>query len=124
MSDGHTTATQDDYTVTFHPAFASRCVVHHEGGECEVYKQKDTHHFKTGESHPKKHTIRLQGGKYKRDITIDVHDPHHALAGVSLKLYGENHVPGTGAADASVETFALDNDGVTCPPVCPGTIPT
>lgn len=124
MSDGHTTATQNDYTVTFHPAFASRCVVKHEDGECEVYKQTDTHHFKNGETHPKKHTIRLQGGKYNRDITIDVHDPHHALAGLTMQLYGADHVAGMAAGSQPVETFAVDNDSPTCPPNCPGTIPT
>ena len=33
MADGHTTATLNDYSVTFHPAFASRCVVKGEDGE-------------------------------------------------------------------------------------------
>jgi len=118
MSDGHTTATQNDYTVTFHPAFASRCVVKHGNDECEVYKQKDTHHFQNGETHPKKHKIRLQGGKYKRDVTLEIDDPNQSVAGVTVHLYGDDHVAGMAAGSAPVETFSVDNDVSTCPPNC------
>jgi hypothetical protein len=117
MSD-HTTAEKDNYKVTFHPAFASRCAVTGADGECcEVYKQKGVHHL-NGSEHPKKHTIRLKGGKYNRDITLDVHDPHHHIAGITVHMYGDTHVPGARSGAEAVESFSVDNDVITCPPVC------
>lgn len=118
MSDGHSTATQNNYTVTFHPAFASRCVVRGQDGEHEVYKQKEAHKLKNGEKHPRKHTVKLKGGRYNRDITLEVDDPNNAIARISVELYGEGHVAGAGAGDASVETFDIYNDPTTCPPNC------
>jgi hypothetical protein len=117
MSD-HATAEKDNYTVTFHPAFASRCAVTGADGECcEVYKQQGVHHL-NGREHPKKHTIRLKGGKYNRDIALDVHDPHHHIAGITVHMYGDTHVPGARSGAEAVESFSVDNDVITCPPVC------
>ena len=118
MPDGHTTAEKNNYTVTFHPAFASRCTVTGEDGrECEVYKQQGVHHLHGGE-HPKRHTIRLKGGRFNRDITLDVHDPKHHIAGITVHMYGEGRVPGARSGTQAVETFSVDNDVITCPPVC------
>jgi hypothetical protein len=118
MSDGHTTAEKDNYTVTFHPAFASRCAVTGaDGGECEVYKQQGVHHL-NGKEHPKQHTIRLKGGKYNRDITLDVNDPHHHIAGITVHMYGDGHVPGAKSGSEAVESFSVVNDVITCPPIC------
>lgn len=123
MSDGHNTVSLNSYTVTFHPAFASRCVVNGEDGECEVYKQKGAHKFENGDKHPKKHKIKLKGGRWDRDISMEVDDPHHAIASITVELYGEGHVPGAGGGDPSVERFTIFNDGTTCPPTCdPGQI--
>ena len=118
MSDGHTTATHKNYTVTFHPAFASRCVVKGEDGECEIYRQNGPHKFQNGDKHPKKHTITVKGGKWDRDISMEVNDPNHAIASIIVEFYGDGHVPGAGAGDRSVETFVIENDGTTCPPTC------
>lgn len=118
MSDGHTTATHKNYTVTFHPAFASRCVVKGEDGECEIYRQNGPHHFKNGDKHPKKHTITLKGGKWDRDICMEVDDPNQAVAFITVAFYGDGHVPGAGEGDPAVEYFTIYNDGTTCPPTC------
>jgi hypothetical protein len=122
MSDGHTTASRNSYTVTFHPAFASRCVVDGDDGECEVYKQQGAHKFEPGEKHPKKHTIKVKGGKWDRDISLEVDDPRHAIAKIVVEFYAEGHVPGGSAigveTDPVVERFTIYNDGTTCPPHC------
>jgi hypothetical protein len=119
MSDGHTTAEKNNYTVTFHPAFASRCVITGEDGECEVYKQSTPHRL-NGEAHPKKHKIHLKGGKYDRDVTLEINDPKHAIKQIHLELYGDRSAAmiGTGTVSPTVETFTADNTAQTCPPVC------
>ena len=83
-----------------------------------MYRQHAPHRFGNGESHPKKHRIRLQGGRYGRNITIEVDDPDLAVHSITLELYGEGHVAGLGAGDTAVETFTVENDGTTCPPNC------
>lgn len=119
MSDGHITKEKNNYKVTVHPAFASRCTVNHrDNGECEVYKQ-DKPHKLNGQGHPKKHKIVLKGGPHNRDITIEIDDPHHAIHNVTLQLYGERTaLMGSGIAEEPVETFSTDNVASTCPPVC------
>ena len=119
MADGHNTAEKNSYKVTFHPAFASRCVITNEDGEHEVYKQSAPHKL-NGQAHPTRHTIRLQGGKYDRDITLDVHDPKHAIKQVHLELYGDRQPSdiGTGVAMDTAETFTTFNTAQTCPPTC------
>jgi len=117
MSDGHKTAEKNNYTVTFHPAFASRCAISGADGECEVYKQQGVHQM-NGAEHPKRHTIRLKGGQYDRDITLDVHDPKHHISGITVHMYGEGHVPGTRSTATTVESLSIDNRAVTCPPDC------
>ena len=119
MSDGHATAEKNNYTVTFHPAVASRCVVTGEDGECEVYKQSRPHHL-NGQPHPKKHKIRLKGGKYGRDVTLEIDDPKHAIKQIHLELYGDRDASelGTGVAAPTVETFTAFNTAQTCPPIC------
>ncbi|HEX8245296.1 MAG TPA: hypothetical protein VF541_17415 [Longimicrobium sp.] len=120
MVDGHSNAENNNYTVTFHPAFASRCVVTGPDGECEVYKQSEPHRL-NGQPHPQKHTIRLRGGPFNRDITLEVHDPHHAIKQVRLELYGQRDATLLGATAQTfdtVEVFETDNHAETCPPTC------
>lgn len=120
MADGHDTAEKHSYKVTFHPAFASRCVITNEDGEHEVYKQSAPHKL-NGQAHPTRHTIRLQGGKYDRDITLDVHDPKHAIKQVHLELYGDrdpSHVGDPRHTYDTAETFTALNTAETCPPYC------
>jgi hypothetical protein len=119
MPDSHATAEKNNYTVTFHPAFASRCVVTGEDGECEVYKQSEPHRL-NGESHPKKHRLHLKGGKFGRDVTLEIDDPKHAIKQIHVELYGERdpaHI-GTETEYPVVETFAAFNTAQTCPPNC------
>ena len=121
MSDGHKTAEKNNYTVTFHPAFASRCVVNGEDGECEVYKQSGSHVFRNGDKHPKKHKIVLKGGKFDRDITIEVNDPKLAIKQIHLELYpdrDESHIGDTRHVYDTAETFTAFNTASTCPPLC------
>lgn len=119
MSDTHVTHSRDNFTVSFHPAFVSRAVVKHEDGESEVYKQTAPHHL-NGETHPKKHTIRIKGGKYERDVTLHVEDPKHAIKHIHLELYphrDEAHI-GTNQLYAAAESVSFENTAVTCPPMC------
>jgi hypothetical protein len=119
MSDGHATAEKNHYKVTFHPAFASRCAVTGEDGECEVYKQSAPYHL-NGQGHPKQHRIQLQGGKYEREITLEIHDPKHAIRQIHLELYGDRDPRdiGSSAVYPAVETFTAFNTAETCPPNC------
>ncbi|HEU0052987.1 MAG TPA: hypothetical protein VFQ39_07405 [Longimicrobium sp.] len=114
----HVTRAKNDYEVTVHPAMASKCVLKgQDGEEIELYVQDKP--FKlNGKGHPKKHTIKLKGGKFKRDITIEVDDPNHAIKHISIQLYGDDNVPGAGLSAKAVETFDWANDSKTCPPVC------
>ncbi len=126
MSDNireHKTVTKDGYEITFHPAFASRCsVTNHDvrAGEKELYKQKEKHVFKKGEKHPKKHTIKLKGGKHNRDFELVVSDPKHHVARITIEFYSDGHEPGWGLdrMSAPIETLAFDNNSGTCPPNC------
>jgi hypothetical protein len=119
MPDSHTTAEKNNYTVTFHPAFASRCVITGEDGECEVYKQSAPHHL-NGQAHPKKHRIHLKGGKFDRDVSLEIDDPKHAIKQIHLELYGDRDPADMGGAKilATAETFTADNHANTCPPIC------
>jgi hypothetical protein len=127
MSDGHKSESKSSYTVTFHPAFASRCVIKGEDGEHEVYKQAKPHKFDKGEKHPAKHTIRLQGGKFDRDVTLHVDDPKHAIKKIHVELYPHRdpeHVGDSSKSYDAAETFTAFNDAETCPPICqPGQLP-
>lgn len=119
MPDGHTTAEKNNYKVTFHPAFASRCTVKGEDGECEVYKQSKPHKL-NGQSHPKQHKIQLKGGKYDRDVTLQIDDPKHAIKRIHIELYGNRDISQLGGAKvaATAETVTVDNHANTCPPIC------
>ena len=117
MSD-HVTHAKNDYTVTFHPAMASKCILKGKTGEEITLYVQDKPFKLNGKGHPKKHTIKLQGGTYNRDITIELDDPNHHVKHISLQLYGNDNVPGAGLAAESVETFDWFNDGKTCPPAC------
>jgi hypothetical protein len=120
MSDGHTTAENNNYSVTFHPGFASRCSIKAaDGTECEVYKQGAPHHL-NGQDHPKKHRIHLKGGQFDRDVTLEIDDPKHAIKHIHLEMYGDRDPAtiGSGADSPVVETFTASNDAQTCPPNC------
>lgn len=127
MSDNHhehKTVTKDGYEVTFHPAFSSRCAHKAQGSETEteIYKQQGTHVFKAGQSHPKKHVFKIKGGQHNRDLELEINDPKHQVARITVEFYAEGHEPGWGEARLSepVEMFTLDNSVMTCPPYCDG----
>ena len=123
MSDDHTTVSNDsEYEVTFHPAFASSCTVTDKatGTERKLYEQDRTKPVNVKQSgHPKKHRIVLKGKNGKRrNITITIDDPEHAIHGITLDLYKEGRDPAAGGDSEPVETFSVLNDSITCPPFC------
>jgi hypothetical protein len=120
--EDHKTVTGDaDYDVTFHPAFASACVVEKKGGpRKELYRQPDNDVVDCkAKGHPKKHVIRLKGKNgSKRDITITIDDPEHSIHRLSLELYEEGRTPMETRKWESGDTFTVLNDAKTCPPYC------
>ena len=125
MSDNHhehTTVTKDGYEVTLHPAFSSRCAVKSSGAdaETELYKQQGKHVFKNGATHPKKHVFRIKGGQHNRDLELEINDPKHHVARITVEFYEDGHEPGWGGMRLSepVEVVTLDNSVITCPPYC------
>lgn len=123
--DEHKTVTKDGYVVTLHPAFSSGCSVRAAGDGAEekvLYKQEGKHVFKTGQSHPKKHVFRLKGGQHNRDLELEIRDPKHQVARITVEFYAEGHEPGWGSTSTSepVEIVSYENNGTTCPPDCDG----
>lgn len=112
----------DEYEVTFHPAFASRCAVTHKDGTVkELYRQTEVHNL-GNQGHPKKHVLRLKGKNGRtRDITITIDDPHHAVHSLKLELYDEGYDPmqPIGKYEGG-DVVAFDNLAITCPPTCKG----
>lgn len=116
--DEHLTVRADDYEVTLHPAFASRCCVTPVGGaETELYKQEGVHHL-NGKSHPKKHKLRVKGGPHGRDFELTVSDPKHHVAKIVIELYDGSRSVISPEKARVTETVSLMNDGLTCPPYC------
>lgn len=123
MSDDHiTVGTDSSYDLTVHPAFASACTVtdRKTGQARKLYEQdrsKPVDVRKTG--HPKKHRIVLKGKNgTRRNVTITIDDPDHAIHGITLDLYQEGRDPLRSSGGDAVESFSVINDSTTCPPVC------
>lgn len=118
--EDHIVKTDDnEYEITFHPAFASRCSVSGKDGERELFKQDGVHHLK-GKKVPKKHTIRLKAKNgSKRDITITLDDAAHSVARITVELYEEGHDPMTALTAGETDTvFTVENNAKICPPFC------
>jgi hypothetical protein len=118
----HVTVKKDDYEITLHPAFSSRCAIRGtagDGTETELYKQQGKHHL-NGKGHPKKHTFRIKGGQHNRDLELEIKDPKHQVARITVEFYAEGHEPGWGSVrpEEPVEIMTFDNNGTTCPPDC------
>lgn len=126
MSDNaheHKTVTRDGYEVTLHPAFSSRCSIRGVGNgaeERELYRQQGKHVLKNGQSHPKKHVFKIRGGPHNRDLELEIKDPKHHVARITVEFYEDGHEPGWGSARTSqpIEVVTYDNNGTTCPPDC------
>jgi len=116
--EDHKTVSTDNYEVSFHPAFASSCVIEPVGGTAETLYQQDKSKPVDcrQKGHPKKHTIKLKGKNNKRDVTITIDDPHHNIARLEIKLYHEDRVPGEEGEYS--DTFTVENFAKTCPPHC------
>lgn len=108
------------YDVSFHPAFASSCVIEHTSGEKHtLYEQDTSKPVNCSKGHPKKHVIKLKGKNgSSRDITLTIDDPNHDLAGLTLSLYDEARDPGVDAHFDTTESFTVMNNALTCPPYC------
>jgi len=119
MEDHIVKGDDNEYEITFHPAFASRCTVSKGGRERELFRQEGVHHL-NGKKIPKKHTIRLrakQGGR--RDITITLDDAAHSVARITVELYDESHDPTTALKTADTDmVFTVENHAKLCPPNC------
>ncbi|HEY0025737.1 MAG TPA: hypothetical protein VGB24_22810 [Longimicrobium sp.] len=121
--DDHKTVSSDNYDVSFHPAFASSCVIEPVGGTAEtLYRQDESKPVDCrGKGHPKKHTIKLKGKNNKRDVTITIDDPNHNIASLQIRLYHDDRVPGEEGEYSDV--FTVENNAKTCPPHCDDTAP-
>lgn len=120
MSDEHTTVSGDnEYEVTFHPAFASRCTVGGKQGPArDLYVQSKAHRL-NGKALPKRHQIRLKGKKGKRDITVTLDDPNHSIARIHVELYPESHDRNSAkSAPEGDLVFTVENHARVCPPIC------
>lgn len=115
-----TTVSKAGYELTFYPGFASRCAVRTaDGAEVEMYRQEGTYRLPDGQTKPRdRYKIHLRGGARKQDVRFDVHDPEHRVKRITVELYGEDHVVGSGVETESAEMLTLDNDSMTCPPQC------
>ena len=113
----------DGYRVSVHPAFASRASVQQAGGgEVTLYRQQQTYNLPAGKTEaPAHHVVRLDGGRFARDLGLTIDDPKHQVARITVELYGPGHQPGR--HDPAVETFVVLDDVITCPPVCSGPDP-
>ena len=117
MSDGTITSEKSGFSVTLHPAFASRMVILRDDGEVEVYRQRKPYNL-AGGGRPRRHRIRLSGGSSHYDLTLDIDDPNHRIARITIELFGEDHMAGIGARRQIHESIVVEGDALTCPPVC------
>jgi hypothetical protein len=120
MKDHIVKSDDNEYEITVHPAFASRCTVAGKNGEArELFKQEGVHHL-NGNPVPKKHTIRLKsknGGK--RDVCITLDDAAHSVARITVELYPDTHDPTTAMEASETDTvFTVENNARICPPIC------
>lgn len=114
-------ASKDGYQLDFYPGFLSLCTVRSSGGgEVEVYRQQGTYHLPPGQTRPRsRHRLRFQGGAKGQDVTLEVTDPALRIKKITIELYGDDHVAGSGRESATEDTVTLTNNGTTCPPECP-----
>lgn len=120
-ADGHVTHRDDDgdYEITFHPAFASSCVLNTNGRDRTLYEQSEVCHLPGGKL-PRQHTIHLRSKDGTRDIRLRVDDPRHAVARITVELYPEEHDPLVleKRMTTTSATFTVLNSADTCPPHC------
>jgi hypothetical protein len=114
------TVSKDGYELTFYPGFASRCTVRRaDGGEVELYRQEQPYRLPGGQTRPRtRHLLRLVGGEQGQNVTLDIDDPEHRIARITIELYDQNHQPGAGRGDPTSEMLTVDQDSITCPPDC------
>jgi hypothetical protein len=120
MNDHKTVTTDADYDVTFHPAFASKCIVQKKGEAArELYRQPEGDVVDCKDKgHPKRHVLKLKGKGNRRDITITIDDPEHSIHMMSFELYEEGRTPTDTTAWSTGDVFTVENNAKTCPPYC------
>ena len=115
----HEVVEKGEYRLTFYPGFLSSAAVEDEGGRTELYEQSGSHDVRNEPDEPlTHHVIRIEGGRNKRDVTLTVDDPHHAIAEIVVRLHPTDREQGTGKAEPPVETVHVRNDAILCPPIC------
>ena len=105
------------YELSVDPSFASRAVSEvHGGGAVQLYRQNGIFNLPVGFTTPSAaHQIRLVGGKFGRNVALQVRDPKHHVARIELDLYDPARK--SGATDSN-ETVTILNTAETCPPHC------
>lgn len=121
----HRTVKKDGYELTFYPGFLRKARVESgDGQEVVLYQQKKPYDIRGRDDEPlERFTLRLQGGRSDRDVTLRIDDPKHAIAQIVVRFHREGHDPRSTppAADpvaASDETVTFDDFPILCPPVC------
>lgn len=116
------TIRRDGYEITFYPGFASRCAVTAAGQpEVELYRQAkgDPYRLPPGQTRPRdRYRVHLKGGAKKQDVEFAVRDPGLRIKRITVELYGDDHLAGSGADSDTVDTLMLENNADTCPPSC------
>jgi hypothetical protein len=123
MNHEHT-ASDSEYDVTLDTAFASSCTVTDlaSGSTRTVYRQDPKQPVDVRpQGHPKRHRIVLKGKNgRRRNVTITIDDPEHALHGLKVDLYREGRDPASRDREDATESFTILNHALTCPPFCGG----
>ena len=103
------------YELSVDPSFASRAVAEVQGGGAvELYRQNGIFNLPVGYAAPSAtHQIRLAGGRFGRNVALQVRDPRHHVARIELDLYD----PARKGGPAN-ETVNILNAAQTCPPTC------
>lgn len=115
----HTVVEKDGYRITFYPGFAREVEVEDRGDRKEIYRQSGSHDVRNQPDEPlTHHVVRIEGGRSRRDVTLTLDDPQHAIAEIVVKLHPAGRKPGEGTAQPAEETVRMVNDAVLCPPIC------
>lgn len=105
------------YELSVDPSFASRAVAEvRGGGAVELYRQNEIFNLPAGFTVPATaHQIRLSGGKFGRNLALQVSDPKHHVANIEISF----HDPSRKRGDAGPnEKLTVLNTADTCPPHC------
>lgn len=113
----HVRSSAGGYQVQVHPAFSSGITVRTDAGDTQVYRQQGTYNLPGGAMEPPaQHVVRVQGGRFDRDVGLVVSDPKHQIARITVEMYDPTGQVGT--ERQVVERVVVDNYAKVCPPFC------